>query len=190
MPKTPREMREAIIRNLPKNTGKTFEEWVALLKKQGPKDAKEARVWLKEKHGLGHGQAGMISAELVGGPSFTKSPETLVDAQYAGPKAELRPIYEKLLEVARGLGKDVRVEPCTGYVPLLRKNQFAVIRASTKTRVDLGLALGDTEPKGRLEAGKVQGTSERITHKIALESPEDVNTEVQRWLKRAYTENV
>ncbi len=54
MPKTPREMREAIIRNLPKNTGKTFEEWLALLKKHGPKDPKEARVWLKEEHGLGH----------------------------------------------------------------------------------------------------------------------------------------
>ena len=38
--------------------------------------------------------------------------------------------------------------------------------------------------------GKVQGTSERITHKISLTSPEEINTEVQRWLKRAYTENV
>ncbi|HYO55390.1 DUF5655 domain-containing protein [Archangium sp.] len=189
MPKTPREMREAIIRNLPKNTGKSLEEWVALLKKQGPKDPKEARNWLKEEHGLGHGQAGMIAAELTGGPSFTKSPESLVDAQYAGPKAELRPIYEKLLEAAKKLGKDVRVEPCTGYVPLIRENQFAVIRASTKTRVDLGLALGETEPEGKLEAGKVQGTSERITHRIALQSPKDVDAEVVRWLKRAYAEN-
>ncbi|WP_375773594.1 DUF4287 domain-containing protein [Archangium gephyra] len=189
MPKTPREMREAIIRNLQKNTGKTFEEWLAVLKKHGPKDPKEARKWLKEEHGLGHGQAGMISAELVGGPSFAKSPESLVDAQYAGPKEELRPIYEKLLEAAKKLGKDVRVEPCTGYVPLIRKNQFAVIRASTKTRVDLGLALGETEPEGKLEAGKVQGTSERITHRIALQSPKDVNAEVVRWLKRAYAEN-
>jgi hypothetical protein len=182
-------MREAIIRNLPKNTGKTLEEWVALLKKQGPKDPKEARTWLEEKHGLGHGQAGMISAELKGGPSFAKSPEVLVDAQYAGLKAELRPIYEKLVEAARKLGEDVRVEPCTGYVPLIRKNQFAIIRASTRTRVDLGLALGETEPKGKLEAGKVQGTSERITHRIALESPEDVNAEVLRWMKRAYADN-
>jgi len=189
MPKTPREMREAIIRNLPKNTGKTLEQWLAVLKKEGPKDPKLARAWLKEKHGLGHGQAGMIAAELTGGPSFTKSPEDLVEAQYAGPKAELRPIYEKLLQAARKLGKDVRVEPCTGYVPLIRKNQFAVIRASTKTRVDLGLALGDAEPEGRLATGKVQGTSERITHRIALESPKDVDAEVLRWLKRAYTEN-
>ena len=55
--------------------------------------------------------------------------------------------------------------------------------------MDLGLALGETEPEGRLEAGKVQGTSERITHKIALESPQDVNAEVLRWLKRAYADN-
>lgn len=189
MPKTPREMREAIIRNLPKNTGKTFEEWLELVKKGGPKDPKEVRGWLKEKHGLGHGQAGLIAAELTGGPSFARSPESLVDAQYAGPREKLRPIYERLLEAGRDLGKDVRVEPCSGYVPLIRKTQFAVIRASTRDRVDLGLALGDVEPKGRLEVGKVQGAPARITHRIALESPEDVNAEVLRWLKKAYAAN-
>jgi hypothetical protein len=38
MPKSPKEMIEAIQRNLPQKTGRSFEEWVALAKRQGPKD--------------------------------------------------------------------------------------------------------------------------------------------------------
>jgi predicted transport protein len=190
MPSTPREMRDAIIRNLPAKTGKSLEAWVALLKKSGPKDPKEARVWLKEKHGLGHGQAGMIAAELTGGPEFAvKSGDELVDGQYADKKAGLRPIYDKLAQAARKLGKDVRIEPCKGYVPFMRNKQFAVVRASTATRVDLGLALGGTAVKGKLQEGSVQGTSERITHRIAIGSPAEVDAEVLRWMKLAYEHN-
>ena len=49
MPKSPREMGEAIARNLPAKTGKTFEAWVALTKKDGPADRKEMVAWLKSK---------------------------------------------------------------------------------------------------------------------------------------------
>jgi hypothetical protein len=34
-------------------TGRTLEEWLAHIKKAGPKDEKERRAWLKEEHGLG-----------------------------------------------------------------------------------------------------------------------------------------
>ena len=40
MPKSPKEMGEAIARNLPAKTGRTFEQWVALLKKDGPDNRK------------------------------------------------------------------------------------------------------------------------------------------------------
>src|SRR5437773_6598698 len=34
-------------------TGRSPEEWIALVKKEGPKDEKSRREWLKKKHKLG-----------------------------------------------------------------------------------------------------------------------------------------
>ena len=62
---------------------------------------------------------------------------------------------------------------------------FAVIQPTTQTRVDLGLALKGTEPTQRLEAVKRLG-NDRITHRIALTAPKQVDAEVRRWLKQAY----
>ena len=38
--------------NLKRRTGKTLDEWVALVRKDGPPTEKERRAWLKERHGL------------------------------------------------------------------------------------------------------------------------------------------
>ena len=39
MPKSPKEMGEAIAKNLPAKTGRTFEEWVELTRQNGPPHA-------------------------------------------------------------------------------------------------------------------------------------------------------
>ena len=71
------------------------------------------------------------------------------------------------------------------YVTLIRRRQFGIIQASTKTRIDLGLVLPDVAPKGRLEPSSGLG-SDRITHKVVLSKPTDVDDEVTRWIKVAY----
>ena len=78
--------------------------------------------------------------------------DALVDAQYAGAKAALRPIYDALLAVVRKFGKDVEVSPKKAYVGLRRNKQFAIIQPSTATRVDVGINLKGIKPAGRLEA--------------------------------------
>jgi len=60
------------------------------------------------------------------------------------------------------------------------------VRASTRIRADLGLALGVQAETERLFAKPPQGASDRITHRIELWSPDDVDAEVVRWLKKAY----
>jgi hypothetical protein len=51
--------------------------------------------------------------------------------------------------------------------------------------VDLGLVLPGVKPQGRLEATKTVGGG-RVTHRIALRSPKDVDAEAKRWLCEAY----
>jgi hypothetical protein len=41
---------------LREKTGRSMEEWLALVKKEGPKDEKSRREWLKNKHKLGSQQ--------------------------------------------------------------------------------------------------------------------------------------
>src|SRR4051812_21144160 len=171
MPKTPAEMIEAVTRNLPKNTGKTADEWKALLAKKGPKggDGKAQYAWLRAE-GLGHVAAKILS----GGLAPYQDPDKLVDAQYGGAKKELRPIYEAVLKAAKKLGKDVVARPCKTYVPLHRNKTFAVVKVE-RARVDVGFCLGrSVKPAGRLAVAKHLG-SDRVTHKIELASTKDVD---------------
>ena len=113
------------------------------------------------------------------------SPEAMVEAQYAGAKAHLRPIYDRIVAVAQGFGPDVKAEARKTYVSLSRNRQFAVIKPSTRERVDLGLKLKDVEAQGRLEEAGNLGSGS-MTHKVALTSPEQVDDSVVMWLRTAY----
>src|SRR5437667_12641551 len=86
---------------LKEKTGRSPEEWIALVKKEGPKDEKSRREWLKKKHKLGTNSAWWI-AERADGKGEGDSPEAYlktatqyVEEQYVGAKAKLRPIYEE-----------------------------------------------------------------------------------------------
>jgi hypothetical protein len=187
MPKTPKEMGEAIRRNLPEKTGRTFEDWVALTKKDGPADRREMVAWLKSEHGLGTVTANFIAAEAVG-----KSIEStyadeggLLEGMFAGDRAALRPLYEKLAETARKIGDDVELTVCKTYVGIRRGRQFAMLRPTTKTRVDVGLVLPKVKAEGRLlKAGSIR--NDRMTHRIEITTGREIDVEVKRWLKAAY----
>jgi len=175
----------AILSGLEKNTGRKLEQWCALLKKSGAKTAKDRVAWLKREHKLGMATASAIVAHYEG--ELTEyTPDAFVDAMFAGPKAALRPIYERLLALGTGLGPDVTATPCRTFVPLRRKYAFAQIKPATRTRIDLGLALGDTAPKGRLTSTGGYAKGDRITHQIAIASLGDIDDEVKRWLRAAF----
>ena len=111
--------------------------------------------------------------------------QDVVAAQYAGRKAALKPIYNSLVQVAQGFGIDMELAPRKTYVGLVRKKVFGVIKASTSSRIDLGLKLKDGKANDRLlEAPGFGGGS--ITHKVALTSVEDVDGEVISWMRKAY----
>ncbi len=108
-----------------------------------------------------------------------------VAAQYSGGKAHLRPIYDKLLEVARRLDPAVAVNVRQSYVALARGQQFANIVPSTRDRVDLALKLPGVAAHGRLEESGGVGSG-AMTHRIALTAVEQVDEEVAAWLGQAH----
>jgi hypothetical protein len=130
------------------------------------------------EHGFTHGYAGAVAASVN---YEDVSPAEMVDRQYEG-KETLRPIYERVLREVEALGG--AVEPRQTYVAFTNGRQFALAQPSTKTRVDLGLVLPDTPPTMRLREASSFGSG-RITHRVALAAPDDVDDEVRRWLADA-----
>ena len=181
------------VATLKEKTGRTLTEWLALVKALGPPSEKERRDWLKTQHGLGTNSAWWIAERAEGKGSETDSPEAYlkaaeeyVEAMFAGPKSGLLPLYDKLLEVGTALGDDVRVCPCQTIVPFYRNHVFAQIKPTTRTRIDLGLALGDTPATGRLVATGGLAKGDRITLRVPITALADIDAEVEQLLRAAY----
>ncbi len=183
------------ITELKPKTGRSLPEWLELAEREGPKDEKSRREWLKSKYKLGTYSAAWI-AERVDGKgteeddpeSYLKAAVKYVEAQYSGPKKALRPIYDALLKLGKSMGEDVQACPGKTIVPFYRKHVFAQIKPSTNTRIDLGLALAKYKgklPKRLIDTGGL-AKKDRITRRIEIKALSDIDDEVRRWLKIAY----
>jgi hypothetical protein len=181
--------------DLKQKTGRSLEEWIALVKREAPKGEKERRDWLKTKHNLWMNSASWIAerADRNGGDldtpeSYLKAAVEYVEEQYAGPKEKLRPIYDELLALGKSVGADVKACPCKTIVPLYRNHVFAQIKPTTNTRIDLGFALATYKgklPKRVIDTGGL-AKKDRITHRMEIKSSSDVDDDVKKWLKTAY----
>jgi predicted transport protein len=180
-------MGAAIARNLPAKTGRTFQQWVDLVKKAGLATRLERVEWLKSNHRLGTVTANYIAAEAEGRSIIDAYADesALLEDMYSGEKAALRPLYDELAKTARKLGNEVDLTVCKTYVGIRRGRQFAMIKPATRTRVDLGLALPEAKPAGRLLKAGSMG-NERMTHRIEIASKKEIDAEVRRWLRAAY----
>ena len=184
------------IASLKEKTGRSLEEWLKLVKKSGPPTENELRAWLKSEHGLATMSAWWIAqhaggkGEEMGSPeAYLRAAERYVDDVFSGPKAALRPIYDTLLKLGLGLAKDVKACPCQTMVPLYRKHVFAQIKPTTRTRIDLGFALGARPAEGRLMDTGGFAKKDRITHRIPISSLTEIDDEVKQWLRIAFEED-
>ena len=181
------------IETLPEKTGHSLEEWIKIVKKEGPPTEKERRIWLKEKYKLGTNTAWWLAERADGKGHEEDSPEAYlqqaeiyVEEMFAGAKAGLRPIYDELLKIGLKIGKDVKACPGKTIVPLYRSHVFAQLKPTTRTRLDLGLALGNMAVPDRLIDTGGFAKKDRITHRIPISSPAEIDDEVRQWPKIAY----
>ena len=187
-------MTQKWVTELKQKTGRTLEEWLKFIKREGPPTEKERRDWLKSEHGLGTNSAWWLAersigkGEELGNPDvYLKAARKYVEEMFSGKKEHLRPLYDALLKLGLGIGKDVKACPCQTIVPLYRDHVFAQIKPTTQTRIDFGLALGDTKktPKRLINTGGYE-KKDRITHRFEITSLKDIDDEVKRWLRVAY----
>ena len=177
MTRNQRPLDESVAANLPRRTGVTLNEWVLLLRLDGPRGDRDSKIsFLKERYGLGSVQAAVV----------VEHAEPEADGSAIVQDDELRPIADKLLSAAQSFGLDVKIEPRRSSIPLVRRNAFAVVRSNPKHRIDLGLALPGMKRTDRLVPVRKQGSADRITHHVELTSSDEVDAEIVAWLRKAY----
>ncbi|MEO1573749.1 MAG: DUF4287 domain-containing protein [Pseudomonadota bacterium] len=185
MPNSPEEMAQAMIANMKEKTGKTLAQWLKITTASGLAKHGEIVKLLKGKHGMTHGFANLVAHKtLKSDAGSAGSDADLVAAQYSGAKADLKPVYDAIMQVVDKLA-DAQVAPKKAYVSLRRSKQFAIVQPSTRTRVDLGLNLKGESAEGRLEASG--SFNSMVSHRVRLETPKDVDKDVKAWLKKAWS---
>lgn len=184
MPKSPEEMAAAMIANLKEKTGKTLPQWIRIA--QSAKLEKHGQIvkFLKTDHEMTHGFANLVAHKTLKSDAGSSDGGDLIAAQYSGPKASLRPIFDALMSKIKAFGKDVELAPKKAYVSLRRNKQFGLIQPSTKTRVDVGINLKGVAARGRLEASG--SFNQMVSHRVRVSDVKEVDAELLTWLRKAY----
>jgi hypothetical protein len=177
---TPEEQTAAMIENLPQTTGRSMAQWSSVIAASGLERHGQIVAMLKADHGITHGYANLIAQTYLSGDRPADA-DDLIAAQYAGTKAALRPILDRILGTVETFGPDVDVAPKKASVSLRRSRQFALVEPTTNSRVDLGINL-----KGEPASGRLEIAGGMCTHRVRLTAVGDVDAEVEGWLREAY----
>ena len=181
-----KSMNEMSARLLHERTGEDVAAWNRRIKQEQFKDEKSLRAWLTKAGVTGYAQS-LLVMERFGYPDFLlASADDLIDGQFAD-RPQLRPIFDALINAAAGLG-EVTIQTRKTYVSLVTpRRTFARVQPTTKSRVDLALRLEGHTPGGRLLPSKIHET---MHVQISLTSVDDIDSEVLKWLQRAYEQNI
>jgi hypothetical protein len=127
-----------------------------------------------------------MPAEYASASAYLAAAEGYVEHMFAGSKEALRPVYDALLALGLSMGRDVKACPCKTIVPIYRHHVIAQIKPATRTRIDFGLALGNTKTPKRLVSTGGFAKGDRITHRFEVTALSQIDDELKRWLKKAY----
>lgn len=107
-------------------TGRTLEQWTALLRGRGVTDERSARALLKDEFGVGHFRAQVIARASLAQSLADEYRDVgaLWDTCFSGTKARHRRTVEHWVSIVQGFGSDVRITPCKTYISAARSRQF------------------------------------------------------------------
>ncbi|MFT3891378.1 MAG: DUF5655 domain-containing protein [Anaerolineales bacterium] len=172
------------INNIQKKTGKSFDELSTIVNNSGLTKHGEIRDMLKQKLGLGHGDANSLVHAVLksdGTRAATgKSDDAVLDEIYSG--AGFRPIHEELIKEVNKFG-EFEIVPKKGYISLRRKKQFAMIGPKTNTRFEVGINAKDLKKNSRLAE---QPKGSMCNYIVSLTDVKEVDSELVAWIKSAY----
>jgi hypothetical protein len=111
-------------------------------------------------------------------------PETRLLALF--DKAELLPLWRRLRPVVERLGPDVRVRPRMVYAEFDRRGEeFLIAEPTSHRRLEIGLHNPGLPVTRRFRPADEFG-SRRITHRISVPEPNELDLELLARIREAY----
>lgn len=168
--------------NLERETGKTLEQWVEIVRAECKETKPKARTdWLKATYGIGVNRAATIFAAAYPETGWEDA-DGLRKALWTDPaSAAILDAVEAAVADLEGLVTGQR----KAFTAWSRKSQFAALKPVKGGAAVLGLAVEPDAAPGLL-APKNEGWSERLKAKLPLASPAEVDDQVKALLKAAF----
>jgi hypothetical protein len=179
---------ETQLNNIQKKTGKSLAELAAYIQASGLTKHWEIRSMLMRDLDLGYGDANTLVHYALKSDGERAAQEkglstgNLLDEIYAGTKANLRPIHDRLMESINTFG-EFEIASKKGYVSLRRKKQFVMIGPATNTRVEVGINIKQLDPDNRLipmPAGSM------CNYKVKVSGVQEIDDNLIAWIRAAY----
>jgi hypothetical protein len=181
MPVRPEESLEKMVASLGEKTGKTLDEWKAIVSAKGLVKHGEIMSLLKGEYGVSHGYANQIALRCKPEPAAEEAKDP-IEGIFA-KKEEAKELYDLLITKIMTFGPDVDLGPKKAYVSVRRSKQFAILQPAA-SRLDVGIHLPGTEPAGRLEASG--SFNAMLSHRVKVSEPIAIDDELIGWLRAAY----
>jgi len=154
--------------NLLRETGKTLEDWVELVKRECPETRPKARTdWLKATYGIGQNRAATIFGVAFPSEMGWDDADGLRVALWTDPDGTA---ILAAIEAAVTALPDVVTGQRKSFTAWSRKSQFAALKPAKGGGAVLGLAV-TPEADPRLLEPRNEGWSDRLKAKRVLASP-------------------
>lgn len=181
--KTNEEYEREFISQAKEKTGHSVEEWMKILKPQGPFKMKEALDWLKTEKGITHRHAAYVAAIYMNNGEPVYDSKALFESHFSD-KEDQRPLYEAVESLVRATCSDLQVVPTKGYISFRNGKEFAVAKINRKN-LRVGMDLGDQPFDEYVQKAKSLGTMPRISHMVEITLAEEVNEQLKAKLEEA-----
>lgn len=195
----PNAMISALVASMADRTGRSLEQWIQLIRTDGPDplDQKAVRSWLKTEHGLPQDTQFTV-AHMAALDAGWVPPSTLqyVDQLYSGKKAVLRPLHDQVTDLILSLdtgddGGQVSVEGRATYIPFIRRTQFAAVAPGPYGRLRVGVRLRSEIPGVSGQEVEPAKNFAQATHWVHLsaEATADDVAALEPLIRAAYRQN-
>lgn len=173
----------SIREGLERETGKSLAEWVAIARTCPETRPKAQQKWLKDHHGLLQNRAMYVLSEAFprNETGWNRVSDLKGELWTADTNTAIFDAVEKAVAAVPGLVVGQR----KSFSAWSREFQFAAIRPVKGGKAMLGIAV-PVEADPRLQPRGRESWSERLTSKLELAGPAEVDAKVKALLKDAW----
>lgn len=174
------EQLQTQISNIERSSGRTTAEWRLEAAARGLVKHGQILAWLKTEHGMSHGNANRVAIEALK-PAEVPTADAQIDAIYSGRNAGVRPLHDRVIEIAQAFGRDVELAPKKTYVSLRRTKQFGMVGPASGGRLEICLNLPDAPVDGRMQSG-----GGMLARRVLIAADGELDDKLTAWLREAY----